>query len=391
MSIPQTVNRPPSSDPGKSVPSQDQTTEEFRRSSLPLSDVAPRPTAAPVSHARPLPSPQELISRHPLSHQAKQWVEGHRARLRERLVRGSGAPIVIVGPCSIHCEKAVVEYGEKLSKLQSRLGDRVIVVMRAYFEKPRTTIGWKGFLYDPDVNGSDDLSRGLERARALLVQLSEMGLALATEILDPLTAPYFQDCLSWVAIGARTSESQIHRQLASGLPCPVGFKNGTDGSLSVAVQAMQSAANPHTHLGIDSAGRAALIKSPGNAHTHLVLRGGTTGPNYDERSIELAGESLERAGMRPGVLVDCSHANSEKDHRNQPKVARHVLAQIRNAAEGQCKNVDLLGLMIESHLNEGQQSTEEALEYGVSITDACIDFRTTEVILEELALCVGPA
>src|SRR5690606_8784266 len=237
-----------------------------------------------------------------------------------------GAPIAIVGPCSIHCEAAALEYAHRLRAVQLRLGARVQIVMRVYFEKPRTTVGWKGFLYDPDVDGSHDLKKGLERARSLLVQIAELGVPIATEILDPLVADYLEDCLSWVAIGARTSESQIHRQLASGLGCPVGFKNGTDGSVTVAVQASQAAEQSHTHLGINALGQVVMKRTSGNPATHVVLRGGKHGPNHDAESVAEAARSLRNQGRRAAMIVDCSHGNSEKDYTKQPEVARAVMA-----------------------------------------------------------------
>jgi 3-deoxy-7-phosphoheptulonate synthase len=243
-------------------------------------------------------------------------------------------------------------------------------------------------LYDPDLDGSDDLEKGLERARALMVKIAGLGLPIATEILDPIAAEYLADCVSWVAIGARTSESQIHRQLASRLECPVGFKNGTDGSVEIAAQAMQSAAAPHTHLGIDHHGRVAMKRSPGNSATHVVLRGGATGPNYDRVSVAAVVASLRAQNQNARVLVDCSHGNSEKNHNRQPLVARDVFAQLASGNEA------ILGVMIESHLRAGKQSVDEAREYGVSVTDACIDFATTEALLLELAglgAFAGPA
>jgi 3-deoxy-7-phosphoheptulonate synthase len=252
--------------------------------------------------------------------------------------------------------------------------------MRAYFEKPRTTVGWKGFLYDPDLDGSDDLVRGLARARKLMVELSELGVPLATEILDPLSAPYLDDTLSWVAIGARTSESQIHRQLASQLPCPVGFKNGTDGNIRIASDAISSALAEHSHLGLDEEGRVALMRSFGNSACHLVLRGGEKGPNFSKAQVEGAAQSLKARGHKPRILIDCSHQNSGKDHRRQPEVARAAMAQLGAA------HADVMGIMLESHLQSGRQDVATSLRYGVSVTDACIDFATTEHLLEELAM-----
>ena len=339
------------------------------------------PSAEGASHVSelPLPTPGELRLQHSLSGAAQEQVLHARTHLKARVEHGIGAPIAIVGPCSIHCEAAALEYAHRLRAVQLRLGARVQIVMRVYFEKPRTTVGWKGFLYDPDVDGSHDLKKGLERARALLVQIADLGLPIATEILDPLTAEYLEDCLSWVAIGARTSESQIHRQMASGLNCPVGFKNGTDGSATVAVQASHAAEQSHTHLGINARGQVVMKRTRGNSATHLVLRGGNQGPNYDAERVAEVGRSLRSHGRRAAVIVDCSHGNSEKDYAKQPKVARAVMAQMRQS------HADVMGFMLESHLNAGSQPAAGAREYGVSITDGCIDFNATEHLLEELA------
>ncbi len=324
-------------------------------------------------------SPGELRSQLPLSLAATLDIQQARQRLHERISTGRGSPIAIVGPCSIHCETAALEYAERLKAVQKRLGQSVQLVMRVYFEKPRTTVGWKGFLYDPDLDGSCDLGRGLVRARKLLVDIADLGLPIATELLDPLTAPYMADCLSWVAIGARTSESQIHRQVASGLRCPVGFKNATDGSVEVARHAIEAARTPHTHLGINDAGQIAIVKSPGNSACHVVLRGGKHGPNYQKHHVDAVAEQLQAAGHAPRVLVDCSHQNSGKDHNNQPQVARAVFSQMF------ASTADVMGVMIESHLRAGRQDISGDRQYGVSLTDACIDFPTTERVLEELA------
>lgn len=331
------------------------------------------------SVTRPLPSPSELRQNVPLSGRATEQIAEARARIQARVSHGTGAPIAIVGPCSVHCETATLEYAERLRALKERLGGSVQLVMRVYLEKPRTTVGWKGFLYDPDLTGRSDLGEGLCRGRALMVQIAELGLPIATEILDPLAADYFEDCLSWVAIGARTAESQIHRQVASGLGCAVGFKNGTDGSVTIATQAMEAAGQPHSHLGIDEHGRVAMKSTGGNSATHVVLRGGSGGPNYQTEVVARVAESLRGSGQRPAVLVDCSHGNSEKDYRRQPEVARAVMSQLKQ------KHADVLGLMLESHLFSGKQSAEGAREYGVSVTDGCIDFATTEGLLLEMA------
>lgn len=346
--------------------------------------IATELTKKSCSTSHPLPSPLELRARFALSQRAEQQIAAARARLSRRIEHGVGAPVAIVGPCSIHCEIAALEYAERLAALQAHLGDKVTLVMRVYFEKPRTTVGWKGFLYDPDLSGESDLAEGLARGRALLVRIAELGLPIATEILDPISAAYFEDCLSWVAIGARTAESQIHRQLASGLRCAVGFKNGTDGSVTVATQAIESAAESHAHLGIDEAGRVAMKTTLGNSATHVVLRGGHAGPNYGREHVARVGAALRASGRRAAVLVDCSHGNSEKDYRRQPAVARAVMEQMR---EG---HADVFGLMLESHLVAGKQAVEGPREYGVSVTDGCIDFATTEALLLELASAVSP-
>lgn len=339
------------------------------------------PDVRPTTRA--LPSPSDLRQRSPLSDRAACAISAARARIRARIEHGSGAPLAIVGPCSIHCETSALEYAERLSALQVRLGDRLQILMRVYFEKPRTTVGWKGFLYDPDLTGKSDLAEGLKRGRALMVRIAELGLPIATEVLDPLSAAYLEDCLSWVAIGARTAESQIHRQLASGLGCAVGFKNGTDGSVTVATQAMEAAAEPHAHLGIDDFGRIAMKSTEGNRVTHVVLRGGHSGPNYHRAQVSKVAASLVSAGQRAAVLVDCSHGNSEKDYRRQPEVARAVISQMGEA------HADVFGLMLESHLVAGKQSTDGEREYGVSVTDGCIDFATTEALLLEMASRAG--
>lgn len=331
------------------------------------------------STTRPLCSPTEVRQTFPLSVRALEQIAEAKARIRARIEHGVGAPIAIVGPCSVHCEISALEYAERLAALKARLGDSVQLLMRVYFEKPRTTVGWKGFLYDPDLTGKSDLREGLLRGRALMVRIAELGVPIATEILDPLAADYFEDCLSWVAIGARTAESQIHRQLASGLGCAVGFKNGTDGSVTVATHAMEAAGEPHAHLGIDEHGRIAMKTTLGNRATHVVLRGGNSGPNYQSDAVSRVGESLRASGRRPAVLIDCSHGNSEKDYRRQPEVARAVISQMRQT------HADVFGFMLESHLFSGKQSPEGEREYGVSVTDGCIDFATTEGLLLEMA------
>lgn len=341
---------------------------------------SPRPLE-PDLNPRPLPSPSELRGRFPLSETAARTIVETRDRIAARLSHGDGPLVAIVGPCSLHSEDAARAYADRLAPLARRLSDDVIIVMRAYFEKPRTTVGWKGFLYDPDMNGSHDLEQGLCRGRALMTELAERGLGLATELLDPLAAPYLEDCLSWAAIGARTAESQIHRQLVSGMNCPVGFKNGTDGSVSIALAAMESARAAHSHLGIDAQGRVALLRTRGNPSTHVVLRGGKSGPNYHSHHITRIAEG---ASGRLPLLVDCSHGNSQKDFRKQSAVADAVLEQVGR------RDVDLLGLMLESHIEEGRQEPGTEASPLQSVTDACLGFEATAALLEKMARTVRP-
>jgi 3-deoxy-7-phosphoheptulonate synthase len=316
----------------------------------------------------------------PLAAAAELHIRETRGRIRRRLGDSDGPLLAIVGPCSIHSEEAALGYAQRLEPVARRLEDDVVVVMRAYFEKPRTTVGWKGFLYDPALDGSCDLAAGLLRARSILSQLALMKLPLATEILDPLVCDYFESFLSWVAIGARTAESQIHRQAASRLPCPVGIKNGTDGSVGIALDAIEAAASSHTHLGLTPHGRIAVRTSPGNPHTHLVLRGGQSAPNYDAHNVGLIAAQLHARGLPARLLVDCSHGNSSKDHKRQPLVADAVLQQLGRP------DVDVLGVMVESHLREGRQPAVPLARPDTSVTDACIDFESTELLLERLAL-----
>ena len=286
-----------------------------------------------------------------------------------------------MGPCSIHDVDAAKEYAQRLKRLSDDIADQVFVVMRAYFEKPRSTVGWKGLINDPHLDDSFKVAEGLHIGRQLLLELSQMGLPLATEALDPITPQYMQDLISWSAIGARTTESQTHREMASGLSCPVGFKNGTDGSLGVAINALESVASPHRFLGISPTGQVSVIQTKGNAHGHVVLRGGSSGPNYSPEHIQACEAALEKLGLTQSIMVDCSHANSNKDHRQQRNVVNSVSQQI---AAG---NRSITGLMIESHLHEGNQSISnpDGLSYGVSITDACINWDETDSLLRQLA------
>jgi 3-deoxy-7-phosphoheptulonate synthase len=328
-----------------------------------------------------LPTPAQVKGKLPLSEKARETVVNGRQAVENILDGRDPRLLVVVGPCSIHDLDAAREYAGKLKKLHDELGEQLLIVMRVYFEKPRTTVGWKGLINDPRMDDSFHIEEGLYLARALLLEFAEMGLPAATEALDPITPQYLSDLISWAAIGARTTESQTHREMASGLSTPVGFKNGTDGSLQVAVNALQSAASPHSFLGIDQNGRCAVIRTRGNRYGHVVLRGGSR-PNYDAESIRQCEQELAAANLRTQLVVDCSHANSNKDPGLQPVVLGDLVNQILAG------NRSIVGVMLESNLGWGNQkltADRSALKYGVSITDACIDWSTTEQTLREAA------
>lgn len=334
-----------------------------------------------VEQQEVLITPEQLKARLPVSEDVREAVNGYREIVRNIVDRKDPRLLVVVGPCSIHDVDAAKEYAQRLKGLADDVADQVFVVMRAYFEKPRSTVGWKGLINDPHLDDSFKVAEGLHIGRQLLLELSQMGLPLATEALDPITPQYMQDLISWSAIGARTTESQTHREMASGLSCPVGFKNGTDGSLGVAINALESVASPHRFLGISPTGQVSVIQTKGNAHGHVVLRGGSSGPNYTPEHIQACESALEKLGLTQSIMVDCSHANSNKDHRQQRNVVDSVTQQI---AAG---NRSITGLMIESHLHEGNQSINnpDGLSYGVSITDACINWDETDSLLRQLA------
>ncbi|MDN3521372.1 3-deoxy-7-phosphoheptulonate synthase [Halomonas ramblicola] len=332
-----------------------------------------RPTPSP---GRSLPTAGELRRALPVDPELAGRIEHQRQAVRDILAGRDDRLLVVVGPCSIHDPAAALEYARHLAELAPRVSDRLLPVMRVYVEKPRTTVGWKGLAYDPDLDGSGDMARGLELSRRLMRDIADLGLPVATELLQPMLAPYLEDLLAWVAIGARTTESQLHRELASGLSAAVGFKNATSGDIGVALDAMRAAAHPHGHFGLDAAGRPVVHETAGNPHTHLVLRGGHGEPNYRAPQVRAARRALEDAGLAPRLMVDCSHANARKDHRRQSEVLLDVLAQ---RLEGESA---LAGLMLESHLHEGKQPLEPGrLRHGVSITDACIGWETTEHLL----------
>ncbi|WP_434768799.1 3-deoxy-7-phosphoheptulonate synthase [Pseudomonas triticicola] len=326
-----------------------------------------------------LPSSLQLKQQLPLSHSLQQQVNAHRQAVRAILNGEDPRLLVVVGPCSIHDPKSAIEYASKLARLAEDVSGEMLLVMRAYVEKPRTTIGWKGLAYDPHLDGTDDMTAGLTLSRQLMLEMIQLGLPVATELLQPMAANYFDDLLSWVAIGARTTESQIHREMASGLNMPVGFKNGTDGGAAVAVDAMRSAAHPHRHFGVDSQGHPAIVQTAGNADTHMVLRGGHQGPNYDAISVAKISAELSRLKIPSRIMVDCSHANSGKDPLRQPAVFNDVLEQRLRG------NHSLIGMMLESHLFEGCQPLSTSLRYGVSITDGCLGFGATEQLLNDAA------
>lgn len=335
----------------------------------------------------PLAPPRVHKEELPMTATANRTVVEGRDAIRAILHHEDPRLLVVVGPCSIHDPQGALEYAEKLVHLRDELADRLLVVMRVYFEKPRTTVGWKGLVNDPHMDGTYDIETGLKRARQLLLEITEMGLPTGTEFLDPIVPQYIADLVSWAAVGARTTESQTHREMASGLSMPVGFKNATDGSLQIALDAMQSALSPHSFLGIDQNGVTAIIRTKGNRFGHVVLRGGRAATNYDKSSIEAAVKGLEKAGHAPSIMVDCSHANSLKQHARQEDVARDVIEQ---RTQG---NTALIGLMVESYLHEGNQPVPDdlsQLKYGVSVTDACVNWETTERMLRHAHEALAP-
>jgi 3-deoxy-7-phosphoheptulonate synthase len=326
----------------------------------------------------PLISPRALKAELPMTETANRTVVEGREAVKRILRKEDHRLLVIVGPCSIHDPEAALEYAGRLNALHQELADRLCIVMRVYFEKPRTTIGWKGFIYDPYLDGSDDMATGLRVARQLLIDINDMGLPAGTEMLDPITPQYHADLITWSAIGARTTESQTHREMASGLSMPVGFKNSTEGNLQVAINAMESACQPHTFLGIDQDGQTCVVRTTGNPWGHVVLRGGHARPNYDAQSLEDAEQRLRKAGLEPVLMVDCSHANANKKYELQ-EVVWNDLVQQRVGG-----NQHLIGMMVESNLEAGTQkipADRTQLRYGVSVTDPCVDWETTERML----------
>ncbi len=327
----------------------------------------------------PLVSPATLKAELPLTEDVATLVTHARATI-ERIIRGEDPRFMaIVGPCSIHDEQMAIEYAEKLAPLARQMADRLFIVMRVYFEKPRTTVGWKGLINDPLMDDSFQIHEGLRRARRILLRVGQLGLPAGTEMLEPITPQYIADLVSWASIGARTTESPTHRQMASGLSMPVGYKNSTDGTIDNAVNAMLSAQMPHHFLGVDEGGLTCIIRTKGNDAGHLILRGGKNGPNYDRDTVHTATELLRKEGLQVGVMIDCSHANSYKDYRRQEEVWRDVVAQHREDYHR------IIGGMLESNLVEGKQnlgSDPSQLRHGVSITDGCIGWEQTETLLQ---------
>jgi 3-deoxy-7-phosphoheptulonate synthase len=330
----------------------------------------------------PIIAPADLKQVFPISERAAEFVTHAREQVTDILHGRDRRLMAVVGPCSIHDPKAALEYAGRLAKLGQELEDQLFVVMRVYFEKPRTTVGWKGLINDPDLNGTHQISKGLGVARGLKCAITDLGLPIAGEMLDPITPHYLADLISWGAIGARTTESQTHREMASGLSFPVGFKNGTDGNLQIAIDAMKAALAPHSFLGINNEGRNAIVQTTGNSDVHIVLRGGNDRPNYSPEDIARTEQLLTRAGLTNAIMVDCSHANSCKDHNRQEEVLKNVCEQITSG------NRSICSVMIESNLEAGNQSIPEdlsQLKYGVSVTDKCVDWATTERMLRHAA------
>jgi 3-deoxy-7-phosphoheptulonate synthase len=338
-----------------------------------------------VVETRPLVSPDLLHQDFPIDIDTAKTVSLARKRIQAILRGEDSRLLVIVGPCSIHDIDAAKDYASQLKPLRDQYASHLEVVMRVYFEKPRTTIGWKGLINDPHLDGSYDINTGLRQARSLLLDLGRAGMPAATELLDPVVPQYIADLISWTAIGARTTESQTHREMASGLSMPVGYKNGTDGTATIAINAMQSASRPHHFLGINQDGKASIVSTTGNPDGHLVLRGGKNGPNYHLQNVHSVAKELSQAGLADRLMVDCSHDNSNKDYQKQAEVLREIVAQVGQGS------THIMGVMLESHLVEGNQKLSGKLPdltYGQSITDACIDMNTTATLLEELAASV---
>ncbi len=331
-----------------------------------------------IKSSHVLLTPNDLKTKLPLTRSAEETVLKFRQEIGHILDFQDRRKFIVVGPCSIHDTSSAIAYSEKLKTLAEKVQDKLLLVMRVYFEKPRTTVGWKGLINDPDMDDSFHVEKGLEMARTLLLQITELGLPAGTEALDPIIPQYISELISWSAIGARTTESQTHREMASGLSMPVGFKNGTDGNIQVALNALESAKSPHHFLGINHKGQVSIFQTRGNAYGHVILRGGNGQPNYDAGNVQQVEDKLKAAGLSPRIVIDCSHGNSNKDYRLQPKVLENVIQQILDG------NTSIVGMMLESNLYEGSQSISsqpQELKYGVSVTDKCIGWEETEQII----------
>ena len=332
-----------------------------------------------IQEQKILITPKEIKKQYSIDKNVEQFVANSRSSVKKIMNAEDNRLLVIVGPCSIHDYKAAIEYANKLKELSDQVSSKIFIIMRVYFEKPRTTIGWKGLINDPNLDGTADIQKGILIARKLLLELTNIGLPCGTEALDPVMPQYLGDVISWTAIGARTSESQTHREMSSGLSTPIGFKNGTDGNLETAVNAILSASKPHSFLGIDSNGQVAVTKTKGNDSTHLVLRGGSNGPNYFQENINESKKILKKVSLSPNLIIDCSHANSNKNYKLQSEVFEYCL-NLKLSGESAIK-----GLMLESNLVEGNQSLGDSsadLVFGKSITDSCINWDTTSQIIK---------
>tara|TARA_Y100001968_G_scaffold331188_1_gene385043 strand:+ start:7659 stop:8729 length:1071 start_codon:yes stop_codon:yes gene_type:complete len=339
-----------------------------------------------VVETRPLVRPSLLHQDLPIDNKAAATVSETRKKIKSILRGDDSRILVIVGPCSVHDIHAAKDYASQLAHLRKQYENQLEIVMRVYFEKPRTTVGWKGLINDPHLDGSYDINTGLRKARSLLLDLARMGMPAATELLDPVVPQYIADLISWTAIGARTTESQTHREMASGLSMPIGYKNGTDGTVKIATDAIKAASRPHHFLGINEDGYASIVSTTGNPDGHIVLRGGASGTNYHLEAVQQAAFELSQASLCNRVMVDCSHGNSNKDYRRQGDVLRTVAAQLKTGSS------EVMGVMLESHLVEGNQKLVDDLSkltYGQSITDACIDINMTKRLLEELASAIN--
>lgn len=335
-----------------------------------------------IESLRQLIAPTILMEELPVPSSAAEVVSNTREEVSSILSAKDNRVLAVVGPCSIHDPKAALEYADRLAELKSKVADDLLLVMRVYFEKPRTTVGWKGLINDPHLDESYDINEGLSTARKLLIDIAEKGIGSGTEFLDTISPQFYADLIAWGAIGARTTECQLHRELASGLSMPVGFKNGTGGNFQIAIDAIQAAQQPHRFLSVTKSGDSAIVATKGNEDCHIILRGGKTGPNYDRESVAEVRKALEAKGLEPALMLDCSHANSGKDYRNQPGVCAEIGAQIASG------DTSIRAVMIESHLHEGAQklnSDLSKLEYGVSVTDSCVGWDTTVEMVEQLA------